>query len=396
MRGISQEQRHYRIERHSTLEQLCALEQEWAQLLDEVPGAPIFLTWDWVKTWWLFFGEGRELWLLTARDEQGRLLGIGPWMREEYRKAGLKLGMLAFIGTGPVCPVLLNIIARAADKEEVYRAFLSFLSDQPGQWDVLRISSVALGSPDHKLLKAAGARLRVGGEANCLYVPLPHSWEAFLKSASVDHRYNLRSSLRKLEAAYPGLVEFACVTDMQTLHAAMARLEGLIQERCHARKLPTAWDDPVFREFQRAIALVALQRGWLQLFTLTVKGQLVGVLCSFQFGQRVHGYSVGFDRAWRKYGPGHLMLGHGVRRAIESSALEMEMGRAGSAYKFDWTHHVRVEHELLFAHNWKGNLWITLGNFERSLRIRASTLLSRLASKRKRRSLSACNAKVAE
>jgi hypothetical protein len=394
VRPVPQSSSPYQIERQTSLEQLDALEKEWSALLDDMPAAPIFLAWEWMRTWWLFFGEGRELWLLTARDRQGKLVGIGPWMKEEYKKGMLKLGMLAFIGTGRVCPTHLNILARDADQDGVYRAFLAYLACQPGAWDVLRIGSVLLDSPEYCLLTAAGGRLRAGGQTTCLYIPLPGSWDAFLHTTSRNHRYNLRNTTAKLEAAYPGAVEFSEVTDPQALDKAMARLEDLIRDRCHARNIQTDWDDPTFARFHRSVASTALEHGQLLLCTLTVQGQIIGILYNFYFKNRVYGYNAGYEIDWKRFGLGHLMIGYVVKTAIEKSAVEMGMGRGDAAYKFTWTGHVRVENELLFGHSWKGHLWIALGNFERSIRARFAELLTRLARKPSKQSLAVSNAKL--
>ena len=85
---------------------------------------------------------------------------------------------------------------------------------------------------------------------------------------------------------------------------------------------------------------------------------------------------------------------HAVRSAIEKSAVEMGLGRGDSEYKFAWTNHVRVENEILFGHNWKGTLWIALGNLERSIKTTAGEFLTGTARKHKRRYRSAPAAKA--
>jgi CelD/BcsL family acetyltransferase involved in cellulose biosynthesis len=378
----------YQIDRHATLAQLDALEKDWSELLDEIPGVPIFLTWEWIRTWWFYFGQGRQLWLLTARDKQGRLVGLAPFMREEYKKGLMRLGMIAFIGTGRVCPTHLDILARASDKEGVYRAFLGFLLGQSDQWDVLRIASVTQDSINYDFLTAAGGRIRIGAQTTCLYIPLPDNWEAYLKTVGRNLRRSIKTSISRLEGDYPGAVDFACIADPQELTSAMERLEELIRNRCHAKRLLTDWNDSTFTNFHRTIARLALNRGWLRLYTLTVKDRVIAVIYAFRFRDCVHGYNAGFDIDWSKYGPGRLILAYCVQTAIQEAASELVMGRGNAEYKFAWTDHVRVENEILFSSNWRGDLWIRCGNFERGLRIKARQLLARSTKIRLKQSLS--------
>jgi CelD/BcsL family acetyltransferase involved in cellulose biosynthesis len=376
MHRIMKTQSDYKIDRHATLAQLDALEKDWSELLDEIPGVPIFLTWEWIRTWWFYFGQGRQLWLLTARDWQGKLLGIAPLMREEYKKGPMKLGMLAFIGTGRVCPTHLRILARPSDQEGLVRAFLDFLLGQSDQWDVLRITSVAQDSVEHNWLRASGGRIRIGAQIPTLYIPLPTNWETYFKTVTGGFRREIKSSSSKLERDYPGTLDFATVTDPQELNSAMEKLEEIIRNRCHAKGVFTDWDDPTFTSFHRTIASLALDRGWLRFYALKVKDRMIALEYNFRFKDRIYGYSTGFDIDWRKYGPGRLVIAYSIKTAIQEAASEYTMGRGDAEYKFAWTDHVRVEDEILFSSNWRGDLWIELRNFERVLKIKAKQLLA--------------------
>jgi CelD/BcsL family acetyltransferase involved in cellulose biosynthesis len=391
---IMKAQSPYEINRLATLTQLDALEKDWSELLDEIPGVPIFLTWEWIRTWWLSFGQGRQLWLLTARDNQGRLLGLAPLMREEYKKGWMKFGMIAFIGTGRVCPTHLNILARISDQEGLYRAFLDFLLGHSDQWDVLRIASVDPNSFENNLLTAAGGRIRIGAQITSPYISLPGNWETYLKTVSRKLRKNLKSSSSKLEGDYPGAVDFACITDLGELNSAMEKLTELIRNRCHAKGLPTDWDDPIFTNFQQTIAHLALHRGWLRLYTLTVKDCVIAFIYCFHFKDCVYIYNMGFDIDWSKYSPGRLLIAFSIQTAIRESASQLDFGRGESKYKFDWTDYVRVENEILFSSNWKGNLWIILGNFKTDLIIKAKQIQSRFAKLRMNQFLSERHIKI--
>ena len=66
------DQSPYNIDCLSAPSQLDALEKEWSELIKKIPDVPIFQTWEWIKTWWVYFSENRQLCILTARDQNGR------------------------------------------------------------------------------------------------------------------------------------------------------------------------------------------------------------------------------------------------------------------------------------------------------------------------------------
>jgi CelD/BcsL family acetyltransferase involved in cellulose biosynthesis len=361
----------YRIERLTSLAQIEALKKEWSDLIEEIPDVSIFQTWEWTKTWWLYFGEGHQLWLLTARDQHDKLVGIAPLMSEAYKKGLIKLCTLVFIGTGSVCPVHLKILSPPMHQNSLYEAFLNFLWSQKNQWDILRITSVPEGSTINDLLIHAGGRIRSGAKILSMTVPLPGTWEDYYKTLSLKSRKNIRTAQSKLNADYPGMVEYACVTDPQELHGVMETLFEIIQNRCHSQSISTAFDDPSFIDFHHAISKIALDHGWLRLHTINIEGNVIGVSYCFRYRNCIFGYNAGYNINWRKYSPGTLLMAHVIRSSIQEAADVLDMGQVSAEYKFSWTDHVSIENEILFSRNWRGNLWIELSNRYRDLKERS-------------------------
>ncbi len=80
------------------------LKPAWSALLSESTANPLFLSWEWLYSWWETWGEQAhlELFLLLAHDEQDeqeRLLGIAPLYRVQQKIKGvLNAKRLQFIG----------------------------------------------------------------------------------------------------------------------------------------------------------------------------------------------------------------------------------------------------------------------------------------------------------
>jgi hypothetical protein len=55
------------------------LQGEWNNLLTNSTANNIFLTWEWISTWWKIYKENFELYLITVRDKEANLVGIGPF-----------------------------------------------------------------------------------------------------------------------------------------------------------------------------------------------------------------------------------------------------------------------------------------------------------------------------
>src|SRR5262245_36414082 len=65
------------IERIDTTADFAALRDEWNALLETSSSRCVFLTHEWLFTWWKHLAAGRTLYILTSRQD-GRLVGILP------------------------------------------------------------------------------------------------------------------------------------------------------------------------------------------------------------------------------------------------------------------------------------------------------------------------------
>ncbi|HEY3312589.1 MAG TPA: GNAT family N-acetyltransferase [Anaerolineales bacterium] len=353
----------YRIERLETLAQLDTLELEWKELIDGIPDAPVFLTWEWIRTWWSFFGKDNQLWLLTARDSQERLLGLAPLMVEQKKIGLTNLRVISFIGIGLTHPVHLDILTHQSDQEGLVQAFLDYLLSRSNLWDVIKFTPVAKDSVLYKLLSTAKGVFRLGIKTTNVYVTLPGDWETYSKTLTKKLRRNLKYFRSKLDSDYPGGVSFSYITDPRELHDVMKKLEELNKERWHSKQRISNFAYSNYSDFHQAFAKMALERGWLRLNQLTTSGHSIAICYNFRFHDRIYANAIGFDLDWSGYSPGRLAIANSFQTSIQERAIEYNWLGGDEAYKFAWSDQVRVENELLFSKNWRGALWIKWRSF---------------------------------
>jgi CelD/BcsL family acetyltransferase involved in cellulose biosynthesis len=348
-----------RIERVNSEAELLALKEPWTALLADVPGVPIFLTWEWISTWWRHYGQGQALWVLAAWDEAGRLAGLAPWMLVHHRWGPLCLRRIAFIGSGLVYPDHLDVIARPDEEEAVCAAFVAYLETHQKKWDVLDLEGLARDSVLKPYLATAGGRYREREAVICPVIFLADDWDTYQKdSLSRRRRQNLRRRRRRLEQAHPGQVAFHRVAEASELPSAMDALIALHRKRWLEKGLLTSFSYSHFVAFHREMAALALERGWLRLYQLKVADQVIAVEYCFRYRDAFYDYQKGFDPDWHTYGPGNLLLAYTIQEAIKEGVHEFDMLRGTEPYKLSWTDVVRTDSHLLLSTNWPGHLWL--------------------------------------
>src|SRR4051794_5990239 len=77
-RRLPHEGRHMRVVEIRDEAGLVALREPWTALIESMPSATTFVTWEWMSAWWAAYGKAGDLRVLTAHDDQGILRGIAP------------------------------------------------------------------------------------------------------------------------------------------------------------------------------------------------------------------------------------------------------------------------------------------------------------------------------
>src|SRR5690242_1252065 len=116
------------------------LEPEWNALLQENRSSSIFLTWEWISTWWEIFGKDFEMRVLIDRDENGKLRGIAPLMiGHDKGSFGRNFRCLMIIGQrGDTLAEYLDFIIHPGCEKEVVDSFVGYIVNElAADWDYI-------------------------------------------------------------------------------------------------------------------------------------------------------------------------------------------------------------------------------------------------------------------
>ncbi|MCX5799992.1 MAG: GNAT family N-acetyltransferase [Candidatus Eisenbacteria bacterium] len=328
----------------SNFDELGAYRAEWNQLLSR-SNANIFLTWEWVSTWWEFFGTNSVLFVVAVRDAGGKLVGLAPLKISSRKTLGLfPVRLLEFIGYGsPVSPEYLDFIVAEQDYEEIVTEIVEALMRNKESWDVLYLSDVDANSPVLPLLK----KLLSGGNVFvwqrnfnvCPYLRLPSSLDELLNSYSYKKRSAVKRTRKKLESS--SAVKLVLAEDPASLPHAFeqaARLHRLSRQKkgetgnfCRKNYLA----------FHLKLSQVIAGNGWLYLAFLEVDQRPVAFRYGYLYGSKYYDYQTGYDPQFEKNRVGAAMLGYVVEDLIAKSVREFDFLRGEHEYKWHWTKEFR-------------------------------------------------------
>jgi len=169
------------------------MKTEWNALLEESEANNIFLTWEWMHTWWEIFGHDYELHIITVRNPLGELVGIAPFKASERGILRIdKSRVLEFIGWGgDVTTEYLDIIARKGWETKVFNSVAEYIFGN-NTWTKVDLHHLSSTSPSIPVMKEymekGDVPCRIERSSICPIVVLPKSWEEFLSGKSVNFR----------------------------------------------------------------------------------------------------------------------------------------------------------------------------------------------------------------
>jgi CelD/BcsL family acetyltransferase involved in cellulose biosynthesis len=320
--------------------ELFSLRDEWNALLQRTPSDGVFLTHEWLHTWWKHLAEGRRLSVLAVRSN-GVLEAIVPLALRPPQYSRMMPQLFEFIGTGVIGSDYLDIIVPDEKRESVLPEIGRYLRQQGimlhlGQ---ARADGNAAGLAQQLAAEHWGVVKRSINV--CPFIRLEgHSWETYLAALGSSHRYNLQRRSRKL-ANSQGF-EVLCASTPQEADRFLEILIDLHRKRWSSRREASdAFQNEEIIDFHREFVQLALNRGWLRLWTIWLDGRPLAALYALSYRGRHSFYQSGFDPECHQWSPGLVIMGLSIRKAVEEGASEYDFLHGNEEYKFHWAREAR-------------------------------------------------------
>ncbi|MEM1582425.1 MAG: GNAT family N-acetyltransferase [Candidatus Bathyarchaeia archaeon] len=341
----------------------------WNALLKHnLLGDNVFLTWEWLSTWWKHFGEGRKL-LLLAVKEGDKIIAIAPLMLSKYKLPFFgAVKKVEFVG---VRHSDYNNFIILKQEAECIRLILNYLLNSVAEWDWIELKEIPETNGDayypHKFFSEIPFKLRLNKRVCniCPYISLPSSFDTLCRKLSKNMRQNLNKYLRRIKANYH--IEFKRYDESGfSVIDAMKIFMKLHEARWTKEGTRGAFkDNPRFRDFHFEIAKIFSDKGWLGLYFLLANQEPVSTQYTFEYGDKIYYYLGGLDPNFSRYSIGNLTIMFLLERGIQKGFKEYDMMRGNEPYKLFWTRNFRRNFEIRLVKNGmtrKFYNWLTWSN----------------------------------
>jgi CelD/BcsL family acetyltransferase involved in cellulose biosynthesis len=333
-----------------------AICEEWDQLVsDGCQQGGFFLRWHWNRVWWRMYRLPQsKLFLITCRDQSGRLVGLAPLYWHHRSVMGMfKIQEICFIGTGTarLMSEHLDIIARIGYERLVGQAVAACIQQQP-LWHRLWLWGIDTTSPvlPH-LTKTFGGSAAVRPCDRLPYLATSSDWATVKLGFGSNLRTNIDRYIRRIQKEYK--CQFCRVRTPEQLEEFMDVFVQLHQERWQSKGELGSFAHPNFKEFMQETVREAFLYDRARLWMLLLDGQCVAVLQAFVDRRVVHYFQGGFKSGYEKYHLGSVMLALSVQDSLQADDVdEFDFMGGGGRYKESWT---TTAHEAVVVEILKSN-----------------------------------------
>ncbi len=313
-----------------------ALEAQWEDLFQNTSSPNLFLSWEWISTWWRHYGSDKEPFIVLA-TENGSPIAIAPFYREKQHILKIPVTVLSMMGDGEVCSEYLDMLCIPGEEKRVSEALVSVVFDERHPWDIMVLDD---GISSSELLRsirshARSRHLRLVSQESTInpYFEISQPWSDYFARFGKKTRKNYRWGLNQIgKEAEIRFVRFPdgsssncseAMDEMMRLHEACWRERGRIGVFKRKR----------FRQFHKDIAERFSATDRLALFFLYRDDRPVAAEYGFVLDSKFYSYQAGYDPAYKKYGVGNVMQFLTLQYFFDNHFKEIDFLRGELAYK---------------------------------------------------------------
>jgi CelD/BcsL family acetyltransferase involved in cellulose biosynthesis len=270
---------------YNSFEQAGFMKDQWDSFVEAICG-DIFLTYDWCRIWWKFYGKNRDLKVFIFRNN-GKLVGIIPLFFERIRLGPVSVRAAKIVGSDFTLAQFSLPLADGYIRPAVKKLYELISKDT---CDIIHIGPVAglysrcdelknsltefFGNSHYVLLENKNVQT---------YFEIANDWESQLSGISKAERKHIKQSYKHLsESSRVITSNYANSDDFEKIFNEFVKTH-----QSHWNKLGKAGhfeDWPDARDFHLEMAKTQLQKGRLKLLKVTAGQRCLGYEYSYKLG----------------------------------------------------------------------------------------------------------------
>ena len=354
----------------NSFEELEVYRHQWNQLLQNSETNVIFLTFEYCRSWWEVFFDGRELLVLLARKDS-EIIGVAPLTIGVLQRWGMTRRAVEFLGT--LQSDYMDFII-GSDKNDVLKAFSDYLWSIRSRWDIVRLRQIPESSSTVSRLQEHLNELpfpfSVRQGSSCPIVLIEGRKEEV--ENKIRQQRTLRRYINRLEQL--GELKFGYATDTQE---SLSYLDSFFQmhiNRWESTVTPSTFYNEDQRRFYYQLARSFGPKGWLRLAYLALDGLPIALIVGFEYNRSLSLHRSAHNLLYYKHSPGRIIVRYAVQYCLDNGLNDVDLLAGSEGYKEYITNEVRQTRQILLYRSRRQKIWDQLKHIVWQSRFSSSLL----------------------
>ena len=322
-------------------DEFFALREQWNAINQSSPKGTIFVTWEWLYTWWETYRKdsNRQLYILTCTNNRNQIIGIAPFQIINNPKKYFPCSrQLILLGTGEtdgsyVFGEYMDLVIQFGQEQRVIDCFSSFLSKNNASWEGMKFHELLENSYLSRLFSKQISESTfeitrvIKDKGFRTYIDLPGTYKDYLMGLRKKMRNNITRTFSRLEEEKDYTID--TITDVDKVNESIEILADLNRSRRGEIKKYSVFEQENFIKFHRRVIKRLLPKNQISLKILRFGDSPVAALYSFIDGDTIHPYQSGFET---ENGHRYSLLTTMLTKEIESSINNPELTKFNFMY----------------------------------------------------------------
>lgn len=277
---------------YDDFEKIGSIQEEWDEFIESI-GGEIFLTYDWCRIWWKYYGGNRHLRIYIFRQND-KLVGILPLFVDPLGIGTLCLRIIKVVGTD-FTPVTVSIPLNPDLLDTIIKLFMAELSLRD-EWDILCLGPICGRYPfTDELYQCFGSILSDSYEISIktndvqTYFDIADSWENQIAKLSKQERKRMRRAYREIDER--GISLESCLASDDQFADYFNGFIQMHQERWLKENRAGHFIDwPNADRFHHEIAAEQLRKNRLRLLRIKLRNETIGYKYFYKLGNTYYAF----------------------------------------------------------------------------------------------------------
>ena len=328
---ITPEKPVYGIEIVSDIRSFAQLRDEWTALNNSFTRGTVFISWEWLYTWWEIFQDDgkRRLFILICRDQHNTLVGIAPLQLINNPKRYFPCNrQILFLGTGEtrdeaIFGEYMDLLIKPGHESQACIAFSDYLFKHQALWDGAKFQQLLEDSFLSKLFQQQSQHITQSITENGFrtYIKLPETYHDFLMSLRKKMRNNITRTFTRLQKEQTFTIK--SIHDGLDPDYCIATLAELNRDRRENHNHDSVFNSQRFEQFHHKL-IKRLPQNKIQLRIMYFDDKPVASIYGFLDKDILHIYQSGFKNLYaQRYSLLTTLLSQEIAASIENDKIKV-------------------------------------------------------------------------